>query len=105
MPTQVSLTYTDLSGIALHCFFALLFAVGLLLLVVWMIKHLNSRQMLILGIVLFLAGAIGGLLTFGNHFDLMNRYFNNPRGGYAIPRSDILPAGGAIMNNMMRNQN
>lgn len=50
---------------SIHWFFATMFLIGVVLLIIWMTKTLDKKQLLNWIIILLVVGALGSLLTVG----------------------------------------
>lgn len=50
-------------GLYLHCFFATLLFIGIVLLIIWMVKNLNKKDLMNWIIILLLVGVLGTVLT------------------------------------------
>jgi|GEM_PF-2390331 len=64
-------------GWYLHGFFCLALVVGLVLLVVWMVKTMNVKQLLYWALILIAAGVLGVVLSSYGFRGMMNPYLQN----------------------------
>ncbi len=55
-------------GWYLHCFFATLLFIGIVLLIVWMVKNLNKKDLFRWVVVLLVLGVLGTVLTMNASF-------------------------------------
>ena len=69
----------SLWGLGFHVLFALAAAIGLILLIVWLVKNLKAQQLLVVAVVLTVIGLLGALLTARYHLEAMSEVLGGNR--------------------------